>query len=345
MPCRAVPILLLLVTPAVAQVPIRIMPLGDSITEAEAGHASYRYWLWHALNGAGYTVDLVGQSSGVYNGAPLYANFDQDHEGHWGWRADQILAQIALWTPLSQPDIVLMHLGTNDIWQGQSLASTIAELDSIVQLIRMTNPAIIVVIAQIIPGNSPQLASIPAYNALIPGLAALLSTPQSPVTVVDQYSGFDATTQTYDGVHPSESGERQMAGRWLEALAPHLGPFRLGIWTEVVTGDGVLRNLAGPSTHDYFTAISLDPANAGPGLGTGWFAGLHVTLPDVVVQYLSGAPPFRGALNVRGASATFVPASALAPASGATFYAVSHAIDPATGVFSAVSTVIAYTIP
>ena len=28
---------------------VRIMPLGDSITEAFAGHASYRYWLWKQL--------------------------------------------------------------------------------------------------------------------------------------------------------------------------------------------------------------------------------------------------------------------------------------------------------
>ena len=28
---------------------LRVMPLGDSITEAEGGRASYRYWLFRAL--------------------------------------------------------------------------------------------------------------------------------------------------------------------------------------------------------------------------------------------------------------------------------------------------------
>jgi predicted small lipoprotein YifL len=40
--------------------PLRIMPLGDSITEAEAGHNSYRRVLWKRLNGAGCSVDFVG---------------------------------------------------------------------------------------------------------------------------------------------------------------------------------------------------------------------------------------------------------------------------------------------
>jgi hypothetical protein len=136
-----------------------------------------------------------------------------------------------------------------------------------------------------------------------------------------------------------------MAWRWLEALAPHLAPFRLGIWADVVTADGVISNLGGPPAHDYFTAISVDPANAGPGSATGWFAGLHVTLSEVVLQYLSGGPPFRGALSPLGASRTVLPAATLAPASGVTFYAVSHAIDPATGGFSAVSAVTGFTVP
>src|SRR6187399_3097989 len=69
----------------------RIMPLGDSITSSFAGHDSYRYWLWHSLQDAGYTnIDFVGSQRGVFGGTPLHANFDQDHEGHTGFTADQI---------------------------------------------------------------------------------------------------------------------------------------------------------------------------------------------------------------------------------------------------------------
>ena len=35
---------------------------------------------------------------------------------------------------------------------------------------------------------------------------------------VDLWTGFDPQTDTYDGVHPNESGEKKMAAGWFEAL-------------------------------------------------------------------------------------------------------------------------------
>jgi len=75
---------------------VRVMPLGDSITESQTGFASYRYWLWHQLQDFGFCVDFVGSQSGV-NGTPKFPDFDQDHEGHTGWRTDQVLAQVGGW--------------------------------------------------------------------------------------------------------------------------------------------------------------------------------------------------------------------------------------------------------
>src|SRR3954468_24495806 len=69
---------------------VKIMPLGDSITESFPGHASYRFFLYNQLVQAGYDVDFVGSLTGVNGGAPLYSNFDQNHEGHSGIRTDQI---------------------------------------------------------------------------------------------------------------------------------------------------------------------------------------------------------------------------------------------------------------
>src|SRR4051794_17302252 len=59
-----------------------IMPLGDSITEAQTGNASYRYWLWNSLADAGYTLDFVGseQPPGIVDGHPRFPGFDPNHE-------------------------------------------------------------------------------------------------------------------------------------------------------------------------------------------------------------------------------------------------------------------------
>ena len=46
--------------------------------------------------------------------------------------------------------------------------------------------------------------------------------PESPLTLVDQYSGFDPSTMTYDGTHPNAVGDARMADRWFEKLTPVL---------------------------------------------------------------------------------------------------------------------------
>ncbi|CAN5505061.1 hypothetical protein BH09PLA1_BH09PLA1_33340 [soil metagenome] len=198
----------------------KIMPLGDSITESETGHASYRYWLWKNLQNNGYTdIDFVGSHTGVNLGPPLYSDFDQNHEGHWGWRADEINANIAGWANTYRPDIVLMHLGTNDLIQGQSVASTITDLGSIIDKLRAANPNVTVIMAQIIPNNQ---VSVTSLNTSISSLAGQKNTAQSRVVAVDQATGFSSSSDTWDGVHPNQSGEQKMSNKWYSAMTPFL---------------------------------------------------------------------------------------------------------------------------
>jgi len=106
------------VRPALSAVtPVRIMPLGDSIT---AGPGCWRAFLWHRLQTSGYTnIDFVGGVSDGGGCNPGYA-YDFDHEGHGGYAATGIADnnQLPPWLAAARPDIVLMHLGTNDMWGG-----------------------------------------------------------------------------------------------------------------------------------------------------------------------------------------------------------------------------------
>jgi acyl-CoA thioesterase-1 len=43
-------------------------------------------------------------------------------------------------------------------------------------------------------------------------------TEESPVILVDQYTGFNAATDTYDGIHPNARGEAKMAQKWFDAI-------------------------------------------------------------------------------------------------------------------------------
>jgi hypothetical protein len=202
-----------------------LLPLGDSITQGDANHLSYRYWLWQALRERGYSVDFLGSMTSHFGGTPTYPDqtFDVDHEAHWGWRADEVLALLPAWLERYRPGVALVHLGTNDAYQGQGVDETAGELRQIVAALRHANPRVVVLLAQIIPiaiGSSS--STVTALNEAIRQLAPTITSPDSPVIVVDQFGDFDPDLDSYDGAHPNERGERKMALRWLDALLPEL---------------------------------------------------------------------------------------------------------------------------
>ncbi len=201
---------------------VRVMPLGDSITQSNRRHNSYRRPLWFLLQDAGYGVDFVGSMTENYEGGPPNPDFDIDHEGHWGWHADEILAEMPTWAEATQPDIVLMHLGTNDLFGGETPESTIDELGQIISVLREVNPDVVVLVATVIPHNRGNRAAIEPLNELIPTFVEAINTEQSPVVLVDQYTDYSGRDDNFDAVHPNEQGEAKMAQKWFDAMAPFL---------------------------------------------------------------------------------------------------------------------------
>lgn len=221
----------------------RILPLGDSITHGGQLHASYRYPLWFDLVQAGYAVDFVGRETQIDGGDPpnlawypdYFTTFDADHEGYWGFRTDQIASLIDAAALAGQPDVVLVHLGTNDIGQSGAAGVTTADthLRLIIDRLRLQNPAVVVLLARVIPigmGTSyfANAAQVPALNAVIDQIAADLDNPAAPVLVVDLNTGFDLGTMMQpDGLHPNVVGEAFLADGWravLETLLPSGNP-------------------------------------------------------------------------------------------------------------------------
>ena len=195
---------------------VRIWPLGDSITGGYTENAGYRRLLWQKLHAAGRNVDFVGTITNYIEGEPEDPDFDTAHDGHWGWRTDEILAQVEAWTAQVKPDMVLLTIGTNDLYQKRPVDEAAANIAEIIRRIRAVNPAVVVLLAQI-PANDMAVETTPALNIKIKQLASM-STKESPVVIVDQYSGFEAGADTWDGVHPNARGAEKMAVRWLDAI-------------------------------------------------------------------------------------------------------------------------------
>lgn len=202
--------------------PYKIMLLGDSITQGDKRHRSYRYFLWKKLIDAGVNADFVGSMKDNFNGTPEWPDyrgkkFDQDHEGHWGWRTDEVLAEIDSWLQGNLPDIALVHLGSNDMFYKNTIDSTVEELKELVARLRIAQPDIVIFLAQVLPADR-QKSELNHLNEQIRLLETELQNDRSPLIVVDQDGGFSVDKDTYDGIHPDASGEEKMANKWMEAI-------------------------------------------------------------------------------------------------------------------------------
>ncbi|MEU7714254.1 cellulose binding domain-containing protein [Micromonospora chalcea] len=192
---------------------VRVMPLGDSITEGTQVPGGYRIGLWQRLTGGGYRVDLVGSQ---YNGPASLG--DHDHEGHPGWRIDQIDANIVGWLRATTPKTVLLHIGTNDILQNYNVSSAPSRLSNLIDKITTTAPDAEVFVAQLIPLSNPgQESAVRTFNAAIPGIVQGKANTGKRVHLVDLHSALTAG-DLIDGIHPTANGYDKMAAVWYNAL-------------------------------------------------------------------------------------------------------------------------------
>ena len=137
--------------------PIRICCMGDSITQGigtagSNGGYSWRYWLWKSMIEDGYSVNFVGsrQVNEARDVTPPAVNgiaFDKDHEGHSGWRADQLLngrnveqGKLSDWLATYTPEVLILMIGTNDSLDRQSANSTVSEILQICLLYTSPSP-------------------------------------------------------------------------------------------------------------------------------------------------------------------------------------------------------------
>ncbi|WP_050988086.1 SGNH/GDSL hydrolase family protein [Thiothrix nivea] len=202
--------------------------LGDSITQGYKAKG-YRYDLWTMLLDDGLKFDFLGSMDTPDQYAGTYPNykgksFDQDHEGHSGWHADSVLQYMGQWLPqYAKPDIVLLHLGTNDVLQGKNdKLVTISELRQVIGKLKARNSNAIILVAEIIPSlglywTNPYInEDVAGYNAEIVKMVNSMADPK--VVLVDMFTGFDPDVYLFDGVHPNATGEHMMAQRWRDAL-------------------------------------------------------------------------------------------------------------------------------
>jgi lysophospholipase L1-like esterase len=202
---------------------LKIMPLGDSITDGfNAYPGAYRPALWKKLvTTDGYELDYVGSLRNGDSSLP-----DKDHDGHSGWRIDEINGSIGGWLNTYDPDVILLHIGTNDIFQDASASVMTSRLDTLLNTIFSRKPDVTILVASLIPlrDNGTWNGQVwQQFNQSVPGTVNKYKNQGREVIFVDMATRSGLTQGSPDlpdGVHPSASGHAKMADVWYPAVKP-----------------------------------------------------------------------------------------------------------------------------
>ena len=205
--------------------PVRIMPLGDSITwdwhyndnRTDAYRHGYRNYLWYKLQERGYDVNFVGSRS---NGGAVTPHFDGDNEGHTGYTTYQIRNLLYNSLKQNRPDIVLLHIGTNDTLY-RSPADAINGVEEILNEIHRyehnKHTKVYVIIATIIYLHKNP-SWINEYNSYLREMVSdRIAKGDRRLTLVEMYKPVG--DHLIDGIHPNNTGYHIMANVWYGALS------------------------------------------------------------------------------------------------------------------------------
>jgi len=230
-------------------VPVRIMPLGDSITHEnyrdnkynvggseeipDVNRTAYRKELLNLLQIDNYSVDFVGS---LNSGSAVMP--DADHEGHNGWTDNNITDNVFDFLTANPAEVVLLHIGTNGDINDDSAADVNATLEEIDRYEIANNTHIKVVLARIIDcwGDWNASAATPAktlvctptfkthiqnFNTNLDAMVTSRVAAGDDITVADMQTGAGLdynATDMIDDLHPNVTGYAKMANAWYTAL-------------------------------------------------------------------------------------------------------------------------------
>ncbi|MEQ3550678.1 GDSL-type esterase/lipase family protein [Pseudonocardia nematodicida] len=189
---------------------LRVMPLGASSTVGvgSTGTAGYRLPLWERLAADGVRLDYVGSRSSGPDALP-----DTDHEGRSGWTAGRMLPYVSGWVLAAEPDVVLLHAGTNDLIKGTSPETTADLLDRVLGQVFVAAPEAHVIMAGVWAPLPKKRAERARLGELLPGVAEKHRAAGHSVEYAD-VSGLIPVGLTVDGVHGTPAAYRSVAAMW-----------------------------------------------------------------------------------------------------------------------------------
>jgi lysophospholipase L1-like esterase len=206
--------------------PVRILLIGDSITEGFSSSVAYRRYLDGMLRRQGHLIDFVG-SRNKHNdnrAEPDSYEYDVDHEGHWGRNSDWLAQHVAGLLTHEVPDVAVIHMGTEDIVSGDGTSDVLTDriienIDTVISALRSRKGTVKIVLAKIIPMQG-KTNEVNLLNLKIAQYSKTSALAHSPIVVADQHTGFSVEFDlANNGPMPNATGAKKMARVFAGAIS------------------------------------------------------------------------------------------------------------------------------
>ncbi len=227
--------------PGEAQAQLRIMPLGDSITEGAGSleGAGYRAWLADLIfPPRGYRCDFVGSLSTGPDDL-----IDKQHEGWPGENATFIRANVGRFLRANPPQVVFLMIGTNDITDNRNPSDIRDDIGAAIDSIFAYNNQIEIYLGEITT-RLDKPVQVGTLNDLLPGL---VTAKQSKGTVILVNMPDIPAARMADNVHPLDRGYELIAEAWFDALSSRHAPSPVKLSDDFNRTTGLGANWAAPA--------------------------------------------------------------------------------------------------
>jgi lysophospholipase L1-like esterase len=199
-----------------SEVPLRIMPLGASITYgiASSDQNGYRNDLRNLLANDGYTVDMVGSRKHGFMK-------DNDVEGWPGFRIEQIQPKAEAAVPSRLPNLFIVNAGTNDCAQNFKLDGAGQRMGDLLEYLWKASPGSTIILSTLIlNGNSKIEARVEQVNTQFKELAKQKASQNKRIVLVDMHASDGPLKGDLadDGTHPGDVGYNKMAKIWFRGI-------------------------------------------------------------------------------------------------------------------------------
>jgi lysophospholipase L1-like esterase len=200
--------------------PLRVMPLGDSLTKGVGSThgAGYRQAFLRRMHEAGVEVDMVGS----FHSGPK--DMDRDHQGHQGQGVAKLDEVTFDELRAERPDVVILMIGTNDAKESQLVPDAFRIRYSVLLDRSLAESRTRLLAATIPPHRFGRGAKVrEAINRIIRQEVDKRAAQGKAVRLVDVYTLLDDRADFVDGLHMNDAGYDKVGNAFADALLEMLG--------------------------------------------------------------------------------------------------------------------------